>query len=192
MSHVIVQITGKPQTESSIHLHTVLEGEYVSAQDAENLSHQASFYTSVYAQASLLLGLLFQTAPHDLRQRATLVRDNRAGGTGTILGIFGSILMSITTLILDDPTDKVQLESSYSWLRALSSSEYTTAESWERCPDSCVSTDQDFQAISRMLLALEAMKAVRQKVKPWSEVVECVEDALVELEEAKSHLFAGE
>jgi hypothetical protein len=42
-----------------------------------------------------------------------------------------------------------------------------------------------------MIRVLEAMKSVRQKVRPWSEVVEYVEDALVGLEEAKSHIFAG-
>lgn len=43
-----------------------------------------------------------------------------------------------------------------------------------------------------MIRVLEAMKAVRQKVRPWSEVVEYIEDALVGLEGAKSHIFAGE
>lgn len=177
-------------TEFSCLCHTVLEGEYVSVQDAENLSHQASFYTAVYGQASLLLGLLFRAAPDDLRKRVALVRDNSTGGAGTILGIFGSILMSITTLILDDATDTHQLESTYSWLLPLSHSKLLALD-WWLDSDRCVSIDEDFQAISHMIRALEVMKDARQKVRPWHEIIECVEDALVRLEETKSHIFAG-
>lgn len=42
-----------------------------------------------------------------------------------------------------------------------------------------------------MIRVMQAMKAARQKVRPWSEVIEYIEDALMDLEEAKSHIFAG-
>lgn len=58
--------------------------------------------------------------------------------------------------------------------------------------NSCSYSDENFEAISKMLRAMENMKAARQRVRPWHEVLECVEDALVSLEEAKSHTFAGE
>jgi hypothetical protein len=96
-----------------------LEGEYVTPQDAEDLSNRASFYTVVYAIASLFLGLLFQASPDDLRRRADLVEANQKGGAGTILGTFCFIILSITTLILDGQTDEKLLKHTYSWLYAL-------------------------------------------------------------------------
>ncbi|KAJ9094752.1 hypothetical protein QFC21_005910 [Naganishia friedmannii] len=150
----------------------VLEGEYVSAQDAKSLASQTSLYTAVYAQASLMLGLLFKAKPDDLRQRAELLRDNRNGGAGTILGVFSAILLSLTSLTLDDPTDVAHLKHSHAWLNALSH-------------------NQDFQAISEMLFALEKIKAVRQGEIPWQEMLGKLEDALADLEAVKSHLFTG-
>lgn len=102
----------------------VLEGEYVTPQDAKDLSNSASFYTAVYATASLFLGLLFQASPEDLRERADLVEANRNGGSGTILGTFCFILLSITTLVLDGQTDEELLKHTYSWLYALPHSKF--------------------------------------------------------------------
>ena len=89
-----------------------------------DLSHAAAFYAVVYALASLFLGLLFNVSPGELRKRASLVAEKQAGGSGTILGTFAFILLSLTTLILDDDTDTRMLDKTYAWLRALPHSTY--------------------------------------------------------------------
>lgn len=112
------------------HMSPVLEGEYVTPQDAEDLSNRAAFYAVVYAIASLFLGLLFKASPEELRKRATLVEANQQGGSGTILGTFCFIILSITTLVLDDLTDQNVLEQTYSWLYALPHSKHTGDSSY--------------------------------------------------------------
>lgn len=102
-----------------------MEGEYVTPQDAEDLSNHAAFYAVVYAIASLFLGLLFKTSSEELRKRAALVAANQKGGAGTILGTFCSIILSITTLVLDGQTDEKLLEHTYSWLYALPHSKHS-------------------------------------------------------------------
>jgi hypothetical protein len=102
--------------------YAVLEGEYVTARDAKDISQRPPFYAHVYALASLYLGLLFNACPSALRERAELVRRNGHGGTGTILQMFNFILLSITSLVLDDATDLPFLENTYRWLEALSHS----------------------------------------------------------------------
>lgn len=78
----------------------------------------------VYALASLFLGLLFNVPPEELRKRASLVAEKQGGGSGTILGTFCFILLSLTTLILDDETDTKLLDKTYTWLRALPHSKF--------------------------------------------------------------------
>lgn len=168
----------------------VLEGEYVTAQDAKDISQRAPFYAAVYALASLYLGLLFNVAPSALRERAELVRLNQNGGTGTILSTFCPILLSITGLVLDDETDIPALESTYRWLGALPHS-----KPFFRALLSVFSLlfplDEDFRAVVRMLKALEKIKSSRVSEIPWSDASELVEEALEALEHARSYLFAG-
>lgn len=97
----------------------VLEGEYVTPQDAKDISQRPPFYAAVYAIASLYLGLLFRAPDAALRERVKLLRDNQQGGTGTIVRTFSHILLSVTSLVLDDATDVSSLESTYRWLNAL-------------------------------------------------------------------------
>jgi hypothetical protein len=102
--------------------HTVLEGEYVTPPDAKDISQRPPLYAHVYALASLYLGLLFNASPSALRERAELVQRKGHGGTGTILQMFNFILLSITSLVLDDATDLPFLKNTFRWLDALSHS----------------------------------------------------------------------
>ncbi|KAJ9091836.1 hypothetical protein QFC19_008950 [Naganishia cerealis] len=151
---------------------TVLEGEFVTEQDAIDLSHRAAFYAVVYALASLFLGLLFNVPAEELRKRALLVAEKQGGGSGTILGTFCFILLSLTTLILNDDTDEKLLVKTYTWLHALPH-------------------NADFQSIIRMLQAFEVMKSVRQGKTHWRDMIEPVEEAIEALEVARSYLFIG-
>ncbi|KAJ9093692.1 hypothetical protein QFC21_006288 [Naganishia friedmannii] len=160
------------ESKSDFQVLSVLEGEFVTAQDAVDLSHAAAFYAVVYALASLFLGLLFNVSPDELRKRAALAREKQRGGSGTILGAFAYILLSITTLILNDDTDTELLDKTYAWLHALPH-------------------NADFQSTIRMLKALEIIKDVRQGKAHWRDMIEPVEEAIETLEIARSYLFTG-
>ena len=113
-------------TETPTWLHLVLEGEFLTAQDILAVSQTAPLYVLAFGLSSLFLGLLFRTPVEELRKRATVVKENEGGGTGTILRPFAAVLLCIASLMDDEVADNGSLETMCDWLDTFPQSKYSS------------------------------------------------------------------
>ncbi|KAJ9123034.1 hypothetical protein QFC22_001223 [Naganishia vaughanmartiniae] len=159
-----------PKDRDGVLSWSILEGDFMTSQDILAVPHTAPLYALVYGLSSLFLGLLFRVPSDELRKRALVVSESASGGTGTILKPFSSILLGIVRLMEDEPAAGDMLQTIYNWLDAFP-------------------LNRDFQAIRKMLQALETVQRHRDTLPESGGWLFMAEEAIDALEGAESYLF---
>lgn len=153
------------------------------------MSQTVPLYVLVYGLSSLFLGLLFRLPIQELRKRAAVVKQNAAGGTGTFLKPFATILMCIASLMEEEAVAGDMPERTLKWLDTFPQSMFLDRNLHYLKMKHFAILDRDFQAIRKMLQALQLLQGCHDALpERW---LFTVEDAIDALEGAESYLFTG-